>query len=195
MYNRFLGSPRNVRVGAGLVAGMLILLMTGHQAGAGRTRPSPEIRPESAVEGRIETAFGAACETLLIREIAAARTSIHMAIYSFTRRNIAQALMDAARRGVSVEIKYDQTSADWKGMADMLHRLQKSGIPLIPVTFTRADQKMHHKFTIIDQVRVLTGSFNYTTAAVTGNDENLILIHAPEVARQFEQEYRRIGNR
>jgi phosphatidylserine/phosphatidylglycerophosphate/cardiolipin synthase-like enzyme len=45
---------------------------------------------------------------------------------------------------------------------------------------------MQLKVTIADKSVVTTGSFNYTTAAITTNDEVLVVIHDPEMAKQWE---------
>jgi len=42
---------------------------------------------------------------------------------------------------------------------------------------------------------VLTGSYNYTTAATTANYENMVLIESPEIAEQFAREFEKIKSR
>ena len=51
---------------------------------------------------------------------------------------------------------------------------------------------MHHKVIIIDQKIVITGSYNFTAAAETTNDENVVIIFSPEVAAQYLQEFQRV---
>ena len=44
----------------------------------------------------------------------------------------------------------------------------------------------HNKVMIIDGQTVITGSFNFTKSAETGNAENVLLIlHAPELAKRY----------
>jgi phosphatidylserine/phosphatidylglycerophosphate/cardiolipin synthase-like enzyme len=48
---------------------------------------------------------------------------------------------------------------------------------------------MHHKVMIIDEQTVVTGSYNFSANAEERNDENLLIIDNPELARQFEVEF------
>ena len=51
---------------------------------------------------------------------------------------------------------------------------------------------LHHKFGIVDEKTVMTGSHNWSTAANQGNDETLIVIHNPVVAAHYEREFERL---
>ena len=48
---------------------------------------------------------------------------------------------------------------------------------------------MHHKFAIIDNSVVLTGSFNWTVQAVNSNQENVLIIENKYIATKFLQEF------
>lgn len=48
---------------------------------------------------------------------------------------------------------------------------------------------MHNKFAIIDSVVLVTGSFNWTSQAVSGNQENLIVIENPLFIKEYQEEY------
>ena len=51
---------------------------------------------------------------------------------------------------------------------------------------------MHHKVIIIDDSTVILGSYNFTASADERNDENLLIIHDPEVAALFVEEFGRV---
>jgi phosphatidylserine/phosphatidylglycerophosphate/cardiolipin synthase-like enzyme len=53
---------------------------------------------------------------------------------------------------------------------------------------------MHHKVIVIDERIVVTGSMNYSTNAEESNDENVIIIDNPEIARLYMQEFDRVWN-
>jgi len=61
------------------------------------------------------------------------------------------------------------------------------GIPRL----ARGD-KLHHKFAVIDNKTVITGSFNWSPAAAHTNDETLLVIHSPKVAAHFTRETNRM---
>lgn len=51
---------------------------------------------------------------------------------------------------------------------------------------------LHHKFGIIDQQIVITGSHNWSDAANEANDETLIVINNPTVAAHYVREFERL---
>jgi hypothetical protein len=48
---------------------------------------------------------------------------------------------------------------------------------------------MHHKFAIIDNRLLLTGSYNWTFSANNRNDENLMVIDDPEIIEIFQNQF------
>ena len=54
------------------------------------------------------------------------------------------------------------------------------------------EDKLHHKFAVIDNKTVITGSFNWSPAAAHINNETLLVIHSPMLASHFTREMNRI---
>ena len=52
--------------------------------------------------------------------------------------------------------------------------------------------KLHHKFAVIDNKTVITGSFNWSPAAAHTNDETLLVIRSPQLAAHFTREMDRM---
>ena len=52
--------------------------------------------------------------------------------------------------------------------------------------------KLHHKFAVIDNKTVITGSFNWSPAAAHTNDETLLVIDSPKLAAHFSREMDRL---
>ena len=109
-----------------------------------------------------------------------ATNSVLVQAYSFTSAPIAEALVDAHRRGVKVQVILDHSQRTEKySEADFL---KHSGIPtLIDAQHAIA----HNKVMILDDAIVLTGSFNFTKAAEEHNAENLLVINDPVLAKQY----------
>jgi phosphatidylserine/phosphatidylglycerophosphate/cardiolipin synthase-like enzyme len=106
---------------------------------------------------------------VVLDSIASAKSSILVACYEFTSRDIAEALEAAAHRGVKVRIVADYKAAQAK--YSQVRILMAAGMP------TRLDERysiMHNKFIVIDSDGIETGSFNYTDAAVKHNAENAL---------------------
>jgi len=145
---------------------------------------------------RVRTGFSSECERLLIRAIQRARQEVLVAIYTITRPQIEQALSTAARRGVKVQVKYDAKQArQIDSMQTIINRLRTAGVELVPIDMSGRYASMHHKFTVIDQEAVFTGSYNYTITATTTSYENCVLIESADVARDFQREFKQVRSR
>ena len=53
-------------------------------------------------------------------------------------------------------------------------------------------KELHHKFAVIDNKTVITGSFNWSPSAAHTNDETLLVIHSPQLAIHFAREMDRL---
>jgi phosphatidylserine/phosphatidylglycerophosphate/cardiolipin synthase-like enzyme len=131
---------------------------------------------------------GGTAVKLILEVIASAKSSILMACYSFTNRDIADALESAAHRGVKVQIVIDEGASKDKYSQGAI--VSAAGIS---VRIATRYAIMHNKFMVIDGVTVETGSFNYTAAAVKSNAENAIVIRdAPDIAKVYAIEWTRL---
>ncbi len=144
---------------------------------------------------QVFTAFGPACEVLLIEAIAGAEHEILVAIYTLTSENIASALLAALDRGVKIQLKYDVNQMETGRMQEWISALEKNGAAVTPIKISGWYASMHHKFCVLDQTSVFTGSYNFTVSAATTNDENAVLIRSDPVAAAFSREFTRIQTR
>lgn len=126
-------------------------------------------------------------ENLVLDTIQGARRSIRLAAYSFTSTSIANALIDAKRRGIDVKLVMDESNQAAKYGPSFF---RNAGIP-IRVSIRYAI--MHNKFMVVDGVTVQTGSFNYTNAASDKNAENVIVVRdSSALAKNYESEWSRL---
>lgn len=125
-------------------------------------------------------------EIVLVNVIAEAKSTLDIAIYSLTHPDIIQAISDAKKRGVAVRIISDKTEAKTKAQAEALNKLKAAGIPIKINTHSGL---MHLKVTIVDNKVFTTGSFNYSKAAATTNDEVLIVDRDPIAAAKWDEEF------
>ena len=51
---------------------------------------------------------------------------------------------------------------------------------------------MHHKFVIVDEDRIAFGSFNWTSQAVTGNNESVVVTNDSWIVRPFVEEFHKL---
>ena len=152
----------------------------------------PRVYPAT---GSIELAFtpGDAIDKLLIAVIDGARREILVHAYTFTHRGIAQALVNARRRGVAVSVLADREQARVVPQ-NVLPQLVAGGVEVwLDGNFAAA----HSKVIVIDadspRATTVTGSFNFTLAAQRNNAENVLVLRddAP-VARAYRDNWRRL---
>jgi phosphatidylserine/phosphatidylglycerophosphate/cardiolipin synthase-like enzyme len=128
-------------------------------------------------------------EGKLIEKINAATNSIHIAAFEFGLTPVAEALVAARQSGVDVRWITDDENgleADEEPDRGQFAILQDADIEV------KADARsalMHNKFIIFDQQTVWTGSTNFTTSAIFQQNNNVIVVHSPEVAAMYEREF------
>jgi phosphatidylserine/phosphatidylglycerophosphate/cardiolipin synthase-like enzyme len=125
------------------------------------------------------------CTDAIVSQISRAKTEILLQAYSFTSKPIAQALIQAHKRGVRISAVLDKSNRSQKYSAATF--LRNMGIPVF------IDDKhaiAHNKIMIIDDRVVITGSFNFTTAAENRNAENLLILEdLPEITRAYRENF------
>lgn len=125
-------------------------------------------------------------EKMLIELIESAESTLDIAIYSLTHPDIVQSIKDARKRGVEVRIITDRIQAGGKSQTEALKILGSAGIPL---KVNSHSGLMHHKMTIVDRKAATTGSYNYSKAASTRNDEVLMVIRDTTIAESFSEQF------
>jgi cardiolipin hydrolase len=124
-----------------------------------------------------------------------AQRRLEAAIYDLTDRRIAEALIAASRRHVDTWVVMDASEARYH--SSQYPALAAAGGGPRPQR-TRPgggrDAIMHHKFLVVDDRIVATGSFNWTREAECCNWENLVILDDPALARAFEAEFQRLWN-
>jgi phosphatidylserine/phosphatidylglycerophosphate/cardiolipin synthase-like enzyme len=123
----------------------------------------------------------------VIAEIQSARSRIRFMAFVFTSDETADAMLERAQAGVVVQGVIEdrntgQDYSEYERLRAEVHDVLPDGNPYI----------MHHKVIIIDDETVILGSYNFTASAEDRNDENVLIIHDPEVAALFVEEFGRV---
>ncbi len=111
-----------------------------------------------------------------------AQKTIHVAMYTWTRKDLATEIIQAQKRGVITEVVMDRGSA--KGANKKVARQLKEGGILTKLSGNHG--LLHHKFLYIDGKILVHGSANWTKAAFTQNDD-CFMIHHNLTDEQHEQ--------
>ena len=120
----------------------------------------------------------------IIKNINQAEAFINIAMYIFTDREIALPLVKAHERGVKIRVYLDKEQVEYK-YSQSRFLVQKG----IKTRISTNNYIMHHKFAIIDNRLLLTGSYNWTFSANNRNDENLMVIDDPEIIEIFQNQF------
>ena len=117
-----------------------------------------------------------------------ASSSIDAALYRFNHPGLARGLEEAVQRGVRVRLLVDGNK--YKESRTTQELLTGAIIPF-RLAFGRRGRgsKMHHKFVILDQQTVLTGSYNWTMESEDENHENLLILRDPEPVEAYAREF------
>lgn len=131
------------------------------------------LTPQAFAASPIEAGFSTDGSSLdlVLQTINSAHKQLRVAAYSFTSKPIAQALLNAKRRGVDVSVIVDKSQETERYTSATF--LANTGIS-VRVDHVHAIQ--HNKFIVADAVTVETGSFNYTDSAARRNAENVIVV-------------------
>ena len=157
----------------------------------GPTSPANTPNASVTVDGaRIENYFspddGVAAH--ILDALRSAQSSIHFMAFSFTRQDFAEALIERAEAGVAVRGVFERRQIAAGGDAAW-NALTAAGLDV------RQDgnkYNLHSKVFIVDQQIVVTGSYNFSRNAEENNDENVLILHNPEIAAAYLAEWEKV---
>ena len=114
----------------------------------------------------------------------AAKQTVLVQAYTFTSAPIAKALVEAHKRGVEVKVILDrkETGTTYSSADFVAH----AGITTL---IDGAHAIAHNKVMVIDSETIITGSFNFTTAAERQNAENLLVIRDKALAARYAENW------
>jgi phosphatidylserine/phosphatidylglycerophosphate/cardiolipin synthase-like enzyme len=121
-------------------------------------------------------------DAALAEAIDGARVSVDAAIYDLNLWSIRDALIDAHRRGVAVRVVVESDNRDRDEVQDLID----AGIDVLG---DRREALMHHKFVVIDQYEVWTGSMNFTLNGAYHNNNHIIRVRSSRVADDYLIEF------
>lgn len=116
--------------------------------------------------------------------IHSANKTIRIAMFTWTRRDLAEAVIEATKRGVKAEVVID--SYQGKGSGAKIVKMLKDGN--VKIALSRGGPLLHHKFLYIDGETLVNGSANWTRDAFTKNDDCFIVINQLNTSQKAQME-------
>ncbi|MBD2194974.1 MULTISPECIES: DUF655 domain-containing protein [Calothrix] len=168
----------------------------------GDTKITVQFSPTSATQPWLNSTNG-----LIANALESATKSVDMALFVFSDQRLANILetrhqqnvqiraliepqfafrsyseaLDMMGFALSEECKYEVDNKPWQ------NPITSVGVPILP-----KGDLLHHKFAVVDEKTVITGSHNWSEAANNGNDETLLVIENPTVAAHYVREFNRL---
>ena len=163
-------------------------------SGSPANTPHPEVIVGSSDrrEGiRVESYFAPEDRVAekLLALIEQAEHSIRFMAFILTDDQLGEAIMVQQEQGLTVQGVFEDRNAD---LAYSEFGRMYGAEPRMDVRLDGNTYMMHHKVIILDDETVILGSFNFSRSADERNDENLLVIHDEDVARQYRAEFRKI---
>lgn len=151
--------------------------------------------------------WGDSANGLISKTLSASKKTVDLALFVFSDQQLANILEERHDQNVQVRALIEPQFAyrsysealDMMGFAlsenckyEVDNRPWKNPISTVGVPILAKGDLLHHKFAVIDNQTVITGSHNWSEAANNGNDEILVVIENPTVAAHYQREFDRL---
>lgn len=157
----------------------------------GPTSPSQLAEQSTVVNGSsiqvVFTSEDPAIEQMIIPVVNSATKSIRFLAFSFTDFPLADAMIKRAQNGVNVAGVFERVGSDTDAA-----ELTTLYCAQVPVRRDGNPSFLHDKVIVVDERFVITGSLNFSTNAEESNDENVIIIDDPDIAKLYMQDFERV---
>lgn len=127
---------------------------------------------------------GDACRNIINSQINAAIQNLRICVFTISDDVITHSIVTAHKRGVRVQIITDNDKLSDEGSD--INYLRNMGVP---IKTDATPNHMHHKFMVVDERALLTGSYNWTRSAALYNHENILLTTEGGVIRSYLKEF------
>jgi len=155
----------------------------------------------------LSTHWNQSSNGLIGKTLKSAAKSVDLALFVFSDQQLANILETDHQNGVQVraliepEFAYRPYSEalDMMGVSlsnsckyELNNHPWQQPIKTVGLPQLSKGDLLHHKFGVVDQKTVITGSHNWSEAANSHNDETLLVIYNPVVAAHYVREFERL---
>lgn len=144
---------------------------------------------------------------LINQTLTQASQSVNLALFVFSEQKLVDSLATLQQRGGEIQALIEPSFAyrSYSEGLDMMgvslvdkckyeagNNPWKQPLSTVGIPNLHSSDRLHHKFGIIDDKIIITGSHNWTEAANTGNDETVLILNNSTVAAHFNREFERL---
>lgn len=127
-------------------------------------------------------------QSQILASLDKAKAIIWVAMAWFTNETLAAKLIEKHNQGLDVRVVLFDDYVNRK------HGVELAGIPVKKIKGKHGG-KMHHKYCVIDNQKVITGSYNWSDNAEYKNDEDIHLTQDNVVASKYSVDFLSLFNR
>jgi phosphatidylserine/phosphatidylglycerophosphate/cardiolipin synthase-like enzyme len=137
-------------------------------------RPGPKLTQEAFFSPTDD------CVNVIIGYLRTARSTLRLCVFTITDDRITQQILQCHQNGIAIHVLSDNEKAFNPGSDIQI--LAQAGIA---VRIDATSNHMHHKFALIDDEVLLTGSYNWTRSAAHFNHENILVTNDATVVNRY----------
>ena len=127
---------------------------------------------------------GNSCRSAIVSKMKAAKNSLKVCVFTISDNEIRDEILIAHKRGIAIKIISDNDKSFDAGSD--IDFLSKKGIQ---IKIDQTTNHMHHKFCIVDNEVLITGSYNWTRSAAERNQENIVISQDHTLLKSFIKEF------
>lgn len=127
---------------------------------------------------------GEACRDVIIHQINNAITRMKICVFTISDDQITNAIISSHKKGKEIKIITDNDKSF--DIGSDIERMAKEGID---IKMDTTPNHMHHKFMVVDDLSLITGSYNWTQSAARYNHENILLTKEAGVVKSFLNQF------
>ena len=127
---------------------------------------------------------GDECLHAIQHHLREAKSSIDICVFTISDNRITELIIEKHRQKIPIRIITDNDKMEDRGSD--IYWLKREGLA-IRIDATR--HHMHHKFAVMDERIVLTGSYNWTRSAAEHNEENLLVSQEPSISSAYREKF------
>lgn len=128
------------------------------------------------------------CRKEILTLINNSKTEILFANFALTDKDLSIVLKTKKSEGIFIEGIIERRNLNLKGST--VKELNES----FNIYLDNNKNNMHHKYFVIDEKYVITGSANPTGSGYDYNDENILIIENEKIAKLYKEEYLKLIN-
>jgi len=144
-------------------------------------------KQKETAPSRVYFSPGNQCRNQIIEALNQAQKKVDICVFTISDDKIAETIIFTHKRFVDVRVITDDEKTKDRGSD--IAKIMQAGVP---VKIDNAPDHMHHKFMIADDLKIITGSYNWTRSAASYNHENLLINHEQNIIQRYQREFNRL---